>query len=147
MGSDQDILEQVSGALGDDFTVAGVNVTPAGKRRVAILDHEARAVAAAALQRRDPFNVVGCPGIDHAGRVQPAAAVGGAGDAEPAHRLEIRRGPGRVECGPECPVHRGGRQAGIPSARLRSAAARATSSPSSPRTTRFVPSPCEPLNG
>ncbi|GAA8854121.1 ribosome maturation factor RimP [Helicobacter pylori] len=35
MGSDQDILEQVSGALGDDFTVAGVSVTPAGKRRVA----------------------------------------------------------------------------------------------------------------
>lgn len=34
MGSDQDILEQVSGALGDDFTVASVTVTPAGKRRV-----------------------------------------------------------------------------------------------------------------
>lgn len=35
MGSDQDILEQVSDALGDDFTVAAVAVTPAGKRRVA----------------------------------------------------------------------------------------------------------------
>ena len=34
MGSDQDILEQVSDALGDDFTVAAVAVTPAGKRRV-----------------------------------------------------------------------------------------------------------------
>ena len=35
MALDHDILEQVSGALGDDFTVAAVTVTPAGKRRVA----------------------------------------------------------------------------------------------------------------
>lgn len=35
MGLDQDILEQVSGALGEQITVAGVVVTPAGKRRVA----------------------------------------------------------------------------------------------------------------
>lgn len=35
MGLDQDIREQVSAALGDDFTVDGVKVTPAGKRRVA----------------------------------------------------------------------------------------------------------------
>ena len=35
MSSDQDILDQVSDALGEGFTVAGVNVTPAGKRRVA----------------------------------------------------------------------------------------------------------------
>ncbi len=34
MGLDQDIREQVSAALGDDFTVDGVSVTPAGKRRV-----------------------------------------------------------------------------------------------------------------
>ena len=34
MALDHDILEQVSGALGDDFTVASVTVTPAGKRRV-----------------------------------------------------------------------------------------------------------------
>lgn len=35
MGLDQDIREQVSAALGDDFTVDGVRVTPAGRRRVA----------------------------------------------------------------------------------------------------------------
>lgn len=35
MVQEQDIRDQVSGALGDDFTVAGVSVTPAGKRRVA----------------------------------------------------------------------------------------------------------------
>lgn len=35
MALDDDILEQVSSALGDDFTVAAVTVTPAGKRRVA----------------------------------------------------------------------------------------------------------------
>ncbi|WP_068265440.1 ribosome maturation factor RimP [Janibacter limosus] len=35
MALDHDILEQVSSALGDDFTVAAVTVTPAGKRRVA----------------------------------------------------------------------------------------------------------------
>ena len=35
MGLDQDIREQVSAALGDDFTVDVVKVTPAGKRRVA----------------------------------------------------------------------------------------------------------------
>ena len=34
MGLDQDIRDQVSAALGDDFTVDGVSVTPAGKRRV-----------------------------------------------------------------------------------------------------------------
>lgn len=44
MGSDQDILEQVSVALGDEFTVAGVGVTPAGKRRVARITVE-RSVA------------------------------------------------------------------------------------------------------
>lgn len=35
MVQEQDVLAQVSSALGDDFTVAGVSVTPAGKRRVA----------------------------------------------------------------------------------------------------------------
>lgn len=35
MGLDQDVHEQVSAALGDDFVVDGVRVTPAGKRRVA----------------------------------------------------------------------------------------------------------------
>lgn len=35
MALDQDIHTQVSGALGGDFSVAGVVVTPAGKRRVA----------------------------------------------------------------------------------------------------------------
>lgn len=35
MGLDQDVHEQVSAALGDDFTVDAVTVTPAGRRRVA----------------------------------------------------------------------------------------------------------------
>lgn len=35
MGLDQDVHEQVSAALGDDFVVDAVRVTPAGKRRVA----------------------------------------------------------------------------------------------------------------
>lgn len=35
MGLDQDVHERVSAALGDDFVVDGVTVTPAGKRRVA----------------------------------------------------------------------------------------------------------------
>lgn len=35
MGLDQDIHEQVSATLGDDFAVDGVSITPAGKRRVA----------------------------------------------------------------------------------------------------------------
>ncbi|NYF97115.1 ribosome maturation factor RimP [Janibacter cremeus] len=35
MGPDQDVHEQVSAALGDDFVVDSVTVTPAGKRRVA----------------------------------------------------------------------------------------------------------------
>lgn len=41
MALDDDILEQVSGALGDAFTVAGVAVTPAGKRRVVRVTVEA----------------------------------------------------------------------------------------------------------
>ena len=44
MVQEQDIRDQVSGALGDDFTVAGVSVTPAGKRRVARITVE-RSVA------------------------------------------------------------------------------------------------------
>ena len=44
MGLDQDVLEQVSDALGDEITVAGVVVTPAGKRRVARIIIE-RAIA------------------------------------------------------------------------------------------------------
>lgn len=35
MALDEDIHTEVSGVLGDDFSVAGVVVTPAGKRRVA----------------------------------------------------------------------------------------------------------------
>lgn len=35
MGLDHDVHEQVSAALGDDFVVDSVTVTPAGKRRVA----------------------------------------------------------------------------------------------------------------